>query len=264
MSLKFYQAIKENRLKNKLSQEYLSEQLEMSRPTYMQIEKGERELTISEAKKLASIFSMNLEDFLAGNEAPEVKVNFAKKKIDNKTKKEKSVEMRISVPQEDKDKFKAVLTYVLKRVGGKPNVGMTVLYKLLYFIDFDYYERYEEQLTGAAYMRNHFGPTPVMFTKLVKEMENKNEIEIVSSKFYKKDQKKFFVNPEYEPDISKLSSREIKHIDTELKRLSDKNATELSNLSHKDVPWITAKEGGQIDYESVFYRTDDTSVRIYG
>ena len=79
-----------------------------------------------------------------------------------------------------------------------------------------------------------------------------------------KDQKKFFVNPEYEPDISKLSSREIKHIDTELKRLSDKNATELSNLSHKDVPWITAKEGGQIDYESVFYRTDDTSVRIYG
>jgi len=32
---------------------------------------------------------------------------------------------------------------------------MTVLYKILYFIDFDYYEKYEEQLMGALYIKNN-------------------------------------------------------------------------------------------------------------
>jgi hypothetical protein len=38
---------------------------------------------------------------------------------------------------------------------------------------------------------------------------------------------------------------------------------QLSALSHKDVPFITAQEGKPLDYESVFYRTKDTSVREY-
>ena len=41
------------------------------------------------------------------------------------------------------------------------------------------------------------------------------------------------------------------------------NASEISNYSHKDVPWLAAEEGGIIDYESVFYRTDEYSVRNY-
>ncbi len=47
------------------------------------------------------------------------------------------------------------LLYVLNKVGCKYNVGETVLYKLLYFIDFDFYEKYEEQLIGATYVKNH-------------------------------------------------------------------------------------------------------------
>jgi len=60
-----------------------------------------------------------------------------------------------------------------------------------------------------------------------------------------------------------LKAHEIKHIDEVLSRLSDKTAKELSDFSHKDVPWITAKDGKPIDYESVFYRTKDYSVRTY-
>ena len=64
-------------------------------------------------------------------------------------------------------KFKEVLLYILEKVGSKPNVGMTVLYKLLYFIDFDYYEKFEEQLLGATYIKNHF-TNPVEFKKSLK------------------------------------------------------------------------------------------------
>ena len=46
-----------------------------------------------------------------------------------------------------------------------------------------------------------------------------------------------------------------------LARLSDKTATELSNLTQKDVPWGSADEGEAIEYESVFYRNGKTSLK---
>jgi len=48
--------IKVARKENDLSQDYVAKELGMSRPTYIQIEQGKREITITEAKKLAAIF----------------------------------------------------------------------------------------------------------------------------------------------------------------------------------------------------------------
>ena len=238
-----------------LSQDFVAEKLGISRPTYASIENGDGELTLSQAEKLAGLFDMSLTAFLSGG-ASEAKVTITEKK-----KEEKKEEMRISVPAERVEKFKQTLLYILEKVGGKPNVGMTVLYKLLYFIDFDYYEKYEEQLIGAAYIKNHFGPTPVAFKKIVSKMEADGNIETVKSKYFEHDQTKYL--PHERADMAAFNAREIKHIDEVLERLSDRTATELSNLSHKDVPWIVVEEGKPIQYESVFYRTSETTVRKY-
>ena len=129
-----------------LSQEVVARKIGVSRPTYAQIEQGARDITVVEARKLADLFDLTLDDFLAEkNEGISVKIQAGK---ENSAKKEKAY-CRIDVPQERADKFREVLLYILKKVGGKPNVGMTVLYKILYSIDFDYYEKYEEQLMGA-------------------------------------------------------------------------------------------------------------------
>lgn len=247
------------RKKHEMTQAYLAGKLGISRPTYIQFEQGERELTISEAKKLANIFNMSLENLLNENEI-KISIDIEKAKIKPKQAK---TEIRISVPQQKVDKFKQVFLYILKKVGGKPNIGMTALYKLLYFIDFDYYEKYEEQLMGLKYIKNHFGPTPILFAKVIDEMLKTNQIEKLKSKFYQHEQTKFLINPKVEPDLSVLNGQEKEHIDWELNRLSDLNATNLSNISHQDVPWISAQEGKEIDYESVFYRTAETSVRTY-
>ena len=71
--------------------------------------------------------------------------------------------MRISVPQENIEKFKQVLLYVLQKVGTKPNFDQTVLCHLLYFIDFDYYELYEAQLMGLKYIKSSLGAVPAGF-----------------------------------------------------------------------------------------------------
>lgn len=250
--------IQQLRRKHSLTQEFLASALGMSRPTYMQIERGERDVTITEARTLADIFSIPFDMFLRGDEGTAPVVHIEPEK---KSEEQGKTAIRISVPQKNLKKFKEVLLYILSKVGGKPNVGETVLYKLLYFIDFDYYEKFEEQLTGATYIKNHYGPTPVEFKKIVEQMESQGELESVKSKYFQHEQKKYL--PHRSPDLSLLTAREKEHIDDVLARLSDKNAKELSNYSHGDVPWLARDFGETLSYESVFYRDEKYSVRNY-
>jgi len=240
------------------SQDFIAQKLNISRPTYMQIEKGEREITISEARMLSDVFEVSLEDFLDKNSKDDVIVN-----IEQSTRaiKKDLPEIRISVPQKNLEKFKEVLLYILSKVGSKPNIGETALYKLLYFIDFDFYEKYEEQLIGASYIKNHYGPTPVEFVKIVQTMEDDKELEKVKSKYFQYDQTKYL--PRRNPDLSKLSALELAHIDEVLNHLSGKSAKELSDYSHTDTPWQIHKLGQIISYESVFYRDQEHSVKNY-
>lgn len=256
----FGKFIQQQRTKQSMTQACLASELGISRPTYLQIERGDRELTISEARKLAAIFDMPLENFLAGNEPknPEVIIQCA-----NKERKIQNQEKRISIPKEKADKFEQVLLYILAKIGGKPNIGQTVLYKLLYFIDFDYYEKFEEQLIGATYIKNHYGPTPVMFATFIERLETQGKVEKIKSKFYKHEQTKYLVNPELPLDLSVLSAQELAHIDWEIDRLGNLTASQISALSHLDTPWVAAKEREPLEYEHVFYRPAETSVREY-
>ena len=238
------------------SQDDLAKQIGVSRPTYVLIEKGERELTVSEAQKLARIFGLSLEDFLE-QRAPKADAP----KLPAKRATEEEPDERISVPQERMEKFREILLYILKNVGAKPNVGETVLYKLLYFIDFDFYEKYEEQLMGLKYIKNHHGPSPVGFTQLVEQMEKDGELMRVKSKYFQFDQKKYI--PLKEPDLSMIDAKELQHIDTVLARLSDMNANQIREYSHEDIPWKVQKMGEQLDYEYVFYREAPYSTRSY-
>jgi len=252
--------IKQLREKSGYSQAEMAEKLGVTRQTWI---KYENEATLKTAlpriKKLAEIFDVSPVTILDGVIPPEPEYNI----IENRTKTAKTdkPDVRIDIPQENIQKFKETLLYLLGKVGAKPNVGQTVIYKLLYFIDFDYYELYEEQLIGAKYIKNTYGPTPVDFAKIIGKMQEDNEIEEVKTKHFNHEQTKYI--PIRQANLSILSAREIKHIDHILEKYSDKSAKELSELSHKDIPWIITDDKGLIPYEAVFYRTADTANRSY-
>jgi len=247
--------IKGIREKVGLSQEALAGQLGISRVSLCQIETGDRKITAEEIAKLSKIFNLSSDALLDLTKEIEILLEKAKETVP----KEKA-EIRISVPQKNLEKFKEVLLYILNKVGSKPNIGETVLYKLLYFIDFNFYEKYEEQLIGATYIKNNYGPTPKEFIKIVEEMEGK-DLAKVKDKYFQYPQTKYL--PLRSPDLSKLKAHETKMIDEVLAKLSDMNASEISEYSHNDVPWLTTEDNKVIDYESVFYRTTPYSVRSY-
>jgi len=74
------------------------------------------------------------------------------------------------------EKFKEVLHYIIGRCGHQDNVGRTVLYKLLYFSDFDFYELYEESITGETYRKLPIGPVPEHFEMALNELEKEGKI----------------------------------------------------------------------------------------
>ncbi|MGA2534021.1 MAG: type II toxin-antitoxin system antitoxin SocA domain-containing protein [Candidatus Aminicenantales bacterium] len=246
--------IKKYRESRELSQEVLARLLGVSRPTMSLIENGQRKVSAEDIRTLSELFGVSVEALFDENKEPQLVIRETAAEY-----KKSEPETRIDIPRKNLRKFKEVLLYIIGKVGAKPNVGETVIYKLLYFIDFDHYERYEEQLIGATYKKNKYGPTPMEFRKVIDQMIEANEIVKIPDKYFNYPQTKYL--PLRNPDLSQLSAPEMDIIDHVLNRLSDMNAGQISEYSHNDVPWLTADEGGIIRYEAVFYRTPAYSVR---
>ncbi|PIR54353.1 XRE family transcriptional regulator [Candidatus Peregrinibacteria bacterium CG10_big_fil_rev_8_21_14_0_10_42_8] len=249
------------REQNGYTQEELAEAIGVSRQHIAKVERGEADLKLAQASQCAKLFDISV-DNLSSGEMP-AKSTLAKK-VEEKAEATTSTEERDPTPQLSVDpervqKFKEVLLYILGKVGAKPNVGKTVLYKLLYFSDFDFYEKFEEQLIGATYKKIARGPAPVEFAELVGQMKEEDELQEIRGKYYDKEQIKFI--PLRKPNLRLLKAHEVGMIDDVLQRLSDKTATDISEYSHKDVPWKVHEMGEVIDYESVFYRDSEFSVR---
>lgn len=247
--------IKELREKAGMSQDALARSMKLPRPAISQIESAARKIATDELIRFSQIFHMSVDNLLNPAKEPDVRL------YEGKEERAAKPQMRISVPQKNLQKFKEVLLYILNKVGAKENIGETVIYKILYFIDFDFYEKYEEQLIGATYIKNIFGPTPVEFAKIVGKMLKDKDIEKVKSEYFNFPQTKYL--PHRKPDLAKLKANEIEVIDDVLNKLSEMNANQISAYSHNDVPWMATGDGEVIDYESVFYRSPPYSVRAY-
>jgi len=250
------QRITELRKMKGLSQEDLAKRVKISRPSLAQIELGNRSVDILELQKLSLILEFSLDDFMSKDFSASQEVEGKEEK---KAKKEKE---RIAVPTLQINKFKNVLLYILERCAGKPNVGETVLYKLLYFSDFNYYELYEEHLTGAKYRKLPYGPVPQKLDTIIGQMIEKGQLQRIKTVYHGYPQTRYL--PLEKADLTELRASEKDIIDRVIEQMSDWSAAAISNYSHKDMPWLASKEGEEINYEFAFYRDAPFSVRNYG
>lgn len=240
-----------------LSQNELAKNLGIPRSSLAQVELGNRYVDVIELQKLSFLLEFSLDEFLSKNYEPLKKDEMK----EEKKKKEKTKE-RIAVPDMSVLKFKNVLLYILEKCAGKPNVGETVLYKLLYFSDFNYYELYEEHLSGARYRKLPYGPVPRRFESIVNSMVEKEELKKIKTEYFNKTQTRYI--PLTKPNLTKLKASEKDVIDRVIEQMSDWSAAAISNYSHNDMPWKASKEGEEINYELAFYRDAPYSVRNYG
>ena len=247
--------VTELRKRKGLSQEDLAKSVQISRSSLTQIELGNRGVDVLELQKLSIHLGFSLDEFLSADF--ELNPDFAFEDVPSLEKKE-----RISIPKFHAEKFKNVLLYMLERCAGKPNVGETVLYKLLYFSDFNYYELYEEHLTGAKYRKLPFGPVPQKLDSLIQQMIEKEQLQRVKTVYRGYAQTRYL--PLIKTNLKELKASETEVIDRVIEQMSDWSAASISQYSHKDLPLLATKEGEVINYELAFYREAPFSVRNYG
>lgn len=161
-----------------------------------------------------------------------------------------------------KEKYKNLVLYLCQKCASKENFGKTLLYKLLYFCDFDYYELYEKPIIGETYIKLNHGPVPRSIEKILKELKKEGKLKIVETHFHgHKQQKPISLQ---EADLSVFSGDELEVIRDVLDKYSHLNAVLVSDLSHRDMPWRVTEDNKVIDYELVFYRTPETSLASNG
>jgi transcriptional regulator with XRE-family HTH domain len=238
-----------------LSQEDLAKRIGMSRPSLAQIELGNRGLDVLELQQLSLVLEFSMDEFLSPDFKPQSEIPSKKEAV----KEENNI--RISVPELQTGKFKNVLLYILEHCAGKPNLGETVLNKLLYFCDFNYYELYEEHLTGARYKKLPYGPVPQQLDSIINQMIDAGQLKRVKTDYHGFTQTRYL--PLEKADLTLLSAAEKTVIDDVIRQMSDWNANKISDYSHKDKPWKATTEGDYISYNLVFYRRPPFSVREY-
>jgi len=242
-----------------LTQEELGKILGISRPSVTQLESGNREVSAIELQKLATALQFSIDDFLSDNYTMAPYAYIEDSRIS--TAVEEPPAERISEPGLNTEKFKNVLLYILERSAGKPNVGETVLYKLLYFCDFNYYEIYETHLTGARYKKLSYGPVPHDMQSIISKMASSGQLQKVKSEYFGKPQTRLL--PLIKPDLTTFSAAEKDVIDSVINQMSDWSAKTISDYSHNDKPWRATELNDTIDYELAFYRSPPYSVRVY-
>src|ERR1035437_10899583 len=144
MITKYAKFIKEARLKKGLSQSDLALKLAISRPSYIAIEQGKRELTMGEFEKLSSILGVSFEEVESG-ESP----NY--------------------------EKYKQMILLFLRM--GK-SVKKTKLAKLVYLSDFAWFYSNLQSMSGMQYRKLTYGPVPDSYFRALDELENEGKITI--------------------------------------------------------------------------------------
>ena len=77
------------------------------------------------------------------------------------------------------EKYKQAILYLCSKLG-KEVRGKKKLAKLLYFVDFDFFEKNQKYFTGDKYKALPMGPVPVSLNEITREMTKEKTLKIES------------------------------------------------------------------------------------
>jgi transcriptional regulator with XRE-family HTH domain len=237
------------------SQEELARLLELSRSSVTQIELGNRSVSVIEFIELSKVLGFSLDRFLAKEYTVSDGLHLVEEPAVARQ------ELRVSVPTFDFYTFKNIFLYMLERCAGKPNVGESALYALLYLSDFNFYELYEQHLSGTQYRKLPYGPVPQNSDWLIGQLIENGQLQRIKSEYKGYPQTRYL--PLTKADLTKMSAAQKDTMDKVIDRFSDWSSTTILEYIQQDMPWRATADGDLIDYELVFYREAPFSVRTY-
>ena len=155
-------------------------------------------------------------------------------------------------------KYQNAVLYLCQKLNGEVR-GKKKLEKLLYFADFDLYEKSQKSITGDVYYALPMGPVPSALEEITTEMI-KNKIlsveHIEEREGYNPTEVYKYLT---DPDFFVFNNEEINMLDRIVIKYGHLNGKQLEELSHAEAPYIGTELRKEIPYELAFYRGTDFS-----
>ena len=219
MSNKYAKFIKTLRNERGFSQSELAIKLGMSRPSYIAIEQGKKELTLSEAEKLSEIFGVSLKEMESG-----ISANY--------------------------EKYKQMILSYIRNAGSKDGcITKTKLAKLVYLADFAWFYNHLESMSGMQYRKIQYGPVPDSYFRAIDELFEGGQIEITPTE----DGAMLISQTRNGAKIalSEISKDEEKLIKSISDKWKDKNTQEIVTFTHNQLPYAVCSDNEIIPYELI-------------
>lgn len=157
--------------------------------------------------------------------------------------------MRISNTQKQKEKLKELIWYICKNYNHE--LFETKLWKLVFFCEADYFEKYKSLITSVPYIKNRYGPTPThrIADKAIKEL--------VKGGFLIKNKNGTFVAIQ-DLEIKNLEDKQIDAINTTCDKYYKLNTEQICTLAHRDPVYLSAEKlNDLLNFEFVSYRDNE-------
>lgn len=208
-----------------LTQQQLAEKLGVSRPTLVLIEKGDREITLSELSKISQIFDLPLEVILDAEMSSSQKIksqNFGEKSL--------------------KKFHNLVLQCIKYGASDDGKITKTKLAKLVYLCDFASYYKTLTPISGFEYHRLARGPVAIEFFDIIDNDESLKSEQSGDA---------ILVTLVEQPDDSVLNKNELALIKEICKKWQKANTHEIVDFTHRQIPWKVCKEREVIPYSLI-------------
>jgi uncharacterized phage-associated protein len=133
-----------------------------------------------------------------------------------------------------------------------PNLGIIKLNKLLYFLDFDHFEKYGEAVTDDVYINKSFGPVPQHSDDVLKLLREQGKITVAVEQVIDYTRYHIIANSDYSPDVFKPT--EMAMLCEVKEKWSHLTAKEIVAATHGEAPWIATRQDEVIPYALAYYR----------
>ena len=137
--------------------------------------------------------------------------------------------------------------------------GKKKLAKLLYFADFDFYEKVQKSITGDVYHAFPMGPVPSALEEITVEMTKKKMLGVEQVKEHEGYNATEIYKCLINPDLSVFDEEEKKMLDRIVVKYGHLTGKQLEELSHAEAPYVGTELRKEIPYELAFYRGTDFS-----
>lgn len=149
-------------------------------------------------------------------------------------------------------KYKNAIIFFSKKIQNG-TLGKLKIMKLLYYLDFDFFEKYGRSVTGDEYLRFDNGHVPRMAEKILKEMNGK-QIKITRRMIKPGYNDQQHIEALGDFDLNIFTKEELVMLEDVADKWEKFTGAEMKTASQGEAPWISTKPNDVIDYNLALYR----------